>query len=255
MYSYLQISTLGITVYWYFDAKRISECGNAIERAGQIGDSFGPLTSLFTSLALGAAILGTWYQVREFRSQLDEMRLSRDEMEEQTRTYKHQLQELQEQTRILKEQNFQSQRQTALKELPFFCFRIYEKRDMPPEPDHLAFDVENSGARIFNFRYEGIGFQPSQNVAIIEGPHGTNMGMKSNGTQRCSFPIEIAGTIGEVCQRGCSVRISYVLESGIEMEEIVHFPKPDGDFVVSWFAIAVSNRVDQAAFLEKRLRC
>lgn len=52
--------------------------------AGPIGDSFGPLTSLFSSLALGAAVIATYYQVREFRSQLKEMSESKEELEKQT---------------------------------------------------------------------------------------------------------------------------------------------------------------------------
>jgi Na+/melibiose symporter-like transporter len=50
------------------------------EKAGQLGDSFGGVTSLFSALAFAGLIYTIFLQKRELESQREELRLQREEM-------------------------------------------------------------------------------------------------------------------------------------------------------------------------------
>lgn len=89
----------GVVDRWAGKAVKRSDCGQALapkctETTGEVrdysvpgtyGDAFAPLTGLFTSLALGAAIASVFMQREELQSQRQEMRLARKQYRAQAR--------------------------------------------------------------------------------------------------------------------------------------------------------------------------
>ncbi len=61
------------------------------EKAGQAGDMFGALNTLFSGLAFAGFLLALWMQRQDLNLQRQEMRNSRKEMERQTEKYEEQI--------------------------------------------------------------------------------------------------------------------------------------------------------------------
>lgn len=73
---------IGIWSFTYFDLK------NDLENRGSFGDMFGGINALFSGLALAGIIFTILLQREDLKAQKDELRLSRQEFEEQHRTFK-----------------------------------------------------------------------------------------------------------------------------------------------------------------------
>jgi len=73
----------------------------SLESAGQFGDSFGYINSLFSALAFGGVILTVLMQSQELRLQREEMRLQRQEMEDTRAELKGQKEALEGQKKAL----------------------------------------------------------------------------------------------------------------------------------------------------------
>ncbi len=114
---------LTIWAFYIFIASKDNESA-WIAKLGQIGDAFGPLTAFLTASALFTAIIATFIQIREFRSQLREMQLSAEEMQNQTATYREQLAEARVQSSILREQMHSNKVAKLIMHLPYFEITI-----------------------------------------------------------------------------------------------------------------------------------
>ena len=78
------IGIFAIILYAWSDWGRfpLKQYPGALDKAGQFGDSFGYVNSLFSALALAALIVTVLLQSRELRLQREELRLQRQEMDE-----------------------------------------------------------------------------------------------------------------------------------------------------------------------------
>jgi predicted histidine transporter YuiF (NhaC family) len=210
----------------------------SLEKAASIGDAFGSINSLFSILALLAAIAGTLIQGKEFRKQLEEMSKSAAEMEKQTATYEAQLVQLKAQTDLLKEQLFQEKLSGRLRDLPFFFVdRVHFKES------NVSINVTHHGATIFNVS------------ACI-----TSSGFRTNGLRTSSgVTNHISRLVSNDSFDVCSghdhdnsnipwpifLEIEYFLSSGEAMCETL---------MIQNNCKATSNRCAQALEIEKVLR-
>lgn len=214
---------LAVSIIWYW----LMTGGHFVSdpaKAGPIGDSFGPLSSLFSSLALGAAIIATYYQIREFRSQLTEMRQSSEEMKKQTETYEQQLIEAKLQTHILREQNIAESIRHSSELLPTFMVGRY-----------------SSHANEDGYRLKMSGSHPIFNVFCVFEENGTPIQMK-NGfrKERAIFSSEHEETGSTTGAPTCAT-ITYTLVSGIVLKEVLSLRGYNG----------ASNREQQVSDLAK----
>lgn len=218
----------GITWWWYCDAKKLA--GNLdIEKLGQLGDSFGPLTSIFTSLADGMAVLSTYFQVREFSKQLEEMRASKIEMEKQTETYTRQLEEAKRQTQILKEQQQAEQLRHSSERLPFIiAFVNSGTREV---------ELINRGAKVYSVTFlSDVGFR-----YITHSSFGqiTDLAIWNPDDHKVTITFKNSDA-------PCDVAVNYTLHSGerIEKRFIIPFEMP---------VTLYSNRIHQMNHLKLAL--
>lgn len=111
--------------------------------AGTFGDQFGAINTLFSGLAFLGVLVSLWIQGREFRHQLEEMRVNAQEMQTQSKIYDEQLKMLRRQNDLLGHQLINAQVQERLAAQPFLVI-------MPGKVD-FQFDVkvQNDGATVY----------------------------------------------------------------------------------------------------------
>ena len=205
---------LGVSIFWYClmtDWTFISDPN----KAGLIGDSFGPLTSLFSSLALGAAVIATYYQVREFRSQIKEMSESKEELEKQTTAMNAQLNEMRKQTANQVLAN-------AINYLPHFSAELMRGSD--PQRN---FRITNTGHCVYGFSWRSEQKMSIDSVMLNSSRQRDTIavfGKPNENVLSVAFrPME-----DELSSKGLKIIMSYTLFSGHKIEECftVYFSKP-----------------------------
>lgn len=147
---------LGIILIWLFTALvllTLSSDKEHIERAAHAGDAFGFINSLFSTLALMAAIAGIVIQGKEFRHQLEEMTKSAAELEKQTEIYREQLEEAKQQTDVLLGQRTDVEIHRAIESLPFFVARLEEHYD------GAQLTIRNHASAVYGFLAELHGWE------------------------------------------------------------------------------------------------
>lgn len=150
---------LGIILIWLFTALvllTLSSDKEHIERAALAGDAFGFINSLFSTLALMAAIAGIVIQGKEFRHQLEEMTKSAAELEKQTEIYREQLKEAKQQTEVLLGQRRDVEIHRAIESLPFFIARLEEHHD------GAQLTIRNHDSAVFGFLAELNGWENAE---------------------------------------------------------------------------------------------
>lgn len=215
----------GITWCWYCNAKKIAGSLD-IEKLGQIGDSFGPLTSIFTSLAVGMAVLSTYFQVREFSKQLEEMRASKIEMEKQTATYVRQLEEAKHQTQILKEQQQAEQRRHSSERLPFIIAFVKLRSS--------EVEIYNRGAKVYSVKFvSDVGFNYIMHASLGQI---ADLAIWNPDEQKVTIKFKDS-------DNPCDLTVKYILHSGEQIEE---------RFTISFKEshTLYSDRIDQMNYLK-----
>jgi hypothetical protein len=122
---YFWAIVLGIVILWIATVPIVQWLGfGSPDGAGTFGDTFGALNTLFSGLAFLGVLAGIFIQGREFRSQLEEMRITASEMEKQSKIHDAQLETWRLQNELFRRQLCEAQIQERMSAEPFFKVSI-----------------------------------------------------------------------------------------------------------------------------------
>lgn len=224
---------VSLSAWWYYQLSggTLEKCPT---RAGLIGDAFGPLTSLFGSLAFLAAVTSTYYQIKEFGYQLKEIAENREELTKQTEALKGQLDQAKAQTSFMEIQRIHSRVMESVERLPYFHISYEETY---PNASHKGrqITIENHGQTIYSLQLSGedVRFVNDTNITLVLAAKDTLKKMAPTVLNRPIFhSIEkypksaidclLISTDGGMSPDEFTLTIGYVLSDGVPLlEDIV----------------------------------
>jgi hypothetical protein len=138
----------GLVVLWSLTIPVVKWMGfGSPDGAGTFGDTFGALNTLFSGLAFLGVLAGIFIQGREFRSQLEEMRIAAAEMEKQSIIYDAQLESLKRQNLLIGRQFIEAHFREQMKSQPIWSV------DVKVDDTNLILLVHNEGEIAYNVEF------------------------------------------------------------------------------------------------------